>query len=256
MAKKKNKINVKFLEREDANVVFHEIYSSSNVTEFCMLDEDYKAIHPQIRCKDYLQDLFWVVRQKELKSGVVYGFNAFSFLKYPLIDRDIYRVGIRFRTEGQVFETVEDKHLHSMRSVLNQLEDILEFPTSNVFVDESEKIIVCEFDKEWVKYPYLLSLYLLLIRILSREKVEVLQKIKDIKKYLLEYPAKHSGNDAMNLKKGSFILNKIFEKEFPEQPWDFYKNLYDIHDNSGIATYSSYLNTLKQQQDAKKLIPA
>ena len=140
----KKGIKVKFLERKSEH--FIESYMGIKVTEFCMLDDDFNAIHPQVRCKDHILDLFWIVRNPNLsedkKNEIIYGFKVSNYLKYPLIDRDIYRVGIRFRTEGQVFETISEERIALIASRLKDLEDRLEFPTSNVFVDKSKQILV------------------------------------------------------------------------------------------------------------------
>lgn len=255
----KKGIKVNFLERKNEH--FIESYYANKVTEFCMLDDDFNAIHPQVRCKDYIQDLFWIVRNPNLsedkKNEIIYGFKASNYLKYPLIDKDIYRVGIRFRTEGQVFETISEERTALIASRLKDLEDRLEFPTSNVFVDESKQILVFEFNPKWVEKPYLLSFYLLFIRILFTETVENLNKITDIKEYLQKYPASKSGYDASFINKSTFLLDLMFNKEFPEQLWTSYDDVKSMHNTSGIVSYSNYLKELSAQKSKnEKALPA
>ena len=165
----------------------------------------FNAIHPQVRCKDYIQDLFWIARNPNLsedkKNEIVYGFKASNYLKYPLIDRDIYRVGIRFRTEGQVFETISEERTAMIASRLKDLEDRLEFPTSNVFVDESKQILVFEFNPNGLKNLICYHFIFYLLEILFTETVENLNKITDIKEYLQKYPASKSGYDASFINK-------------------------------------------------------
>ena len=142
-------------------------------------------------------------------------------------------------------------------SRLKDLEDRLEFPTSNVFVDESKQILVFEFNPKWVEKPYLLSFYLLFIRILFTETVENLNKITDIKEYLQKYPASKSGYDASFINKSTFLLNLMFNKEFPEQLWTFYDDVRSMHNTSGIVSYSNYLKELStQKKKNEKALPA
>ena len=247
-----------FLEREEKNVKFYEIYGSSNVAEMCMLDDKYKAIHPQVRCKDFIQDLFWLVRQpeitKELKESFTHGFQTGAFIKYPLVNRDIYRVGIRFRTEGQSFRTFTEEHREASQLVLNHLEKMFEFPLSNVLLSKSKQEMVFEFSPKWTEEPYLVSLYLLIIRLISLDDTEVLKSVTDIKEYLLKYPERKSGNDASFIKRSDYILNKLFNKEHPKQGWDFYTSFSGVHHSSGIVSFSSYLKQieLKKENDAAK----
>lgn len=260
---KKSKENeVQFLEREEKDVKFYEIYGSSNVAEMCMLDEKYKAIHPFVRCKDFIQDLFWLVRQPiitdKLKEVTTHGFKTGSFIQYPLINRDIYRVGIRFRTEGQSFRTFTEEHGTQVAAVLNHLEKIFEFPLSNVFLNKTEEIAVFEFSPKWTEEPYLLSLYLLLIRLILLDDTDVLTNVTDGKDYLLKYPERKSGYDAGLIRRGDYIINKLFNKEQPKQGWDFYSTFQSIHHNSGIVSFSNYLKQIelkKSNAAAKEAIP-
>lgn len=262
MRKKTKENEVIFLEREEKDVQFYEIYGSSNVAEMCMLNDKYKAIHPQVRCKDFIQDLFWLVRQpeitKELKENFTHGFQTGAYISYPLINRDIYRVGIRFRTEGQTFRTFTEEHREASHSVLNHLEKMFEFPLSNVFLSKTKKEMVFEFSPKWTKEPYLVSLYLLLIRLISLDDTEVLKSVTDVKEYLTKYPERKSGNDAGFIKRSEFILDKLFNKEQPKQGWDFYTSFNGVHHSSGIVSFSSYLKQIelkKKNDEAKEAVP-
>lgn len=258
-----NEIEVKFKERENRDF-FNEAYSSSNVAEYCLLDEKYEAIHPQVRCKDYFQDLFWLdnqifdnkeEREKAINSKEdVYGFVPINYLtEYSLKNKDVYRVGIRFRTKGQDFRQFELTRQELAQSLMGQIETSLEFPTSNIFIDKSKEIMVFEFSNNWVQKPYLLSFYLLLSRMLSTIPEEELSKIEDFVNYLLEYSKKNSNTSASILKNSAFLLNKMFiEKELPEQTWESYKSMNSLHDASGVASYSMLLKRTEELSKSQK----
>lgn len=256
------KIKVNFLERKPSDR-FIESYSAYNpVTEYCLLDDDYNAIHPQVRCKDYLQDLFWLFRNtttpKEEKREVIYGFTAANYTKYPLVNKDFYKVGIRFRKRANdEFEIITNELVEFVRTHLNRLEDAFGFPKSTVFLDKSELILVFEFSSKWTDKPYLLSFYLLLIRALFRDNN--LTDTKDMLKYILDYPKKHAGETAGFLNKSQYLIEKMFNKDFPDQTWDEYDNVKKIHDTSGVVSYSQYLEQIekiKTRDVAKVAIPA
>lgn len=256
---------IKFLEREEEGVKLSEVYPNNHVTEYCFLDENDIAIHPQVRCKDYIQDLFWVSKLidcskstsdknihrlvQSLEDEDIYGFNPYKYcIKYPFINRDSYKVGIRFRTEGQNFRQYTIQYAGFAQSLLKFIETSFEFPYSKVSLSTSKEILIFEFSSSWTKTPYLLSLYLLLIRLLSKSSEEEMKSIKDFKKWLLEYPGKNSGNDAQNLHGAEFLLNTIFKENiFPEQKWEDYKSLRSIHNNSGISSFSKFLKILENQ---------
>lgn len=260
-----------FLEREEAKVYFTESYGAKNVSEYCFLDDNNKPLHPQIRCKDYAQDLFWVTRLirttsdenelQRLKTNQVYGFRPYDYCKdYPFIDRDLYRVGIRFRTEGQNFRQYDNTHVELAQQLISRIETGFEFPISKVSLSNSGEVLIFEFSSRWTKFPYLVSLYLLLIRVLSKATVEEMKVIDDFEDYLLKYPTKQSGNEASNLAGAEYLLQKLFkERAFPDQKWEDYKSMMDIHNNSGISSFSKFLKKAEElkanSQKEEKSIP-
>ena len=257
-----------FLEREEAKVHFTESYGSNNVSEYCFLDENNKALHPQVRCKDYIQDLFWTSKLiqsnsddnelQKLKTNQVYGFKPFLYCEtYPFIDRDLYRVGIRFRTEGQNFRQYDNTHVELAQQLISRIETGFEFPISKVSLSSSGEILIFEFSSKWTTTPYLLSLYLLLIRVLNKASIEEMKAIDSFEDYLLTYPNKNSGNDASNLAGALYLLEKLFKQRvFPEQKWEDYKTINDIHNNSGISSFSKFLKKAEELKATdKKSIP-
>ena len=255
---------VKFLEREEAKVSFIEAYSAFNVSEYCFLDENNKPLHPQVRCKDYIQDLFWMSKLidsnsdnnkiEEFKNTIIYGFKPYNYcILYPFINRDFYRVGIRFRTEGQNFRQYDNKHVELAQQIIIQIETSFEFPTSKVSLSKSKEILIFEFSSKWTTMPYLVSLYLLLIRVLSKASIEDMESIEDFKQYLLDYPKSKSGNEAQNLAGGSFLLKKLFKENiFPEQKWEDYKTINEIHNDSGVSSFSKFLKAFENQKKSQK----
>ena len=243
-------VNVQFLERKSGTDSFIEAYQASSVTEYCLLDDEYCAIHPQVRCKDYLQDLFWIayteknIKEEEKKDkGRIYGFYPFSYDTSQLKNKELYKVGIRYREKnGQTIKNLDLDKCLKIKSILNDFEKSIDFPLSDVKTDLVHNILVFEFNSKWTTKPYLLSFYLLIIRILFTEE-DLNFSGKKFLKYLLDFPSKKSGNDSSILRKSEYLLKKFISKEFPEQSWNAYNNLYNIHDTSGISSYSGYLKT-------------
>lgn len=259
---------VTFLEREVAKVHFIESYGSNNVSEYCFLDEDNKPLHPQVRCKDYIQDLFWTSKLiqstsdenelQKLRTNQVCGFKPFLYCEtYPFIDRDLYRVGIRFRTEGQNFRQYDNMHVELAQQLISRIETGFEFPISKVSLSNSGEILIFEFSSRWTTTPYLLSLYLLLIRVLNKASIEEMKAIDSFEDYLLTYPSKNSGNDASNLAGALYLLEKLFkQREFPQQKWEDYKTINDIHNNSGVSSFSKFLKKAEElKATGEKSIP-
>jgi len=257
-----------FLEREEANVHFTESYGANNVSEYCFLDKENKPLHPQVRCKDYIQDLFWTTKLiqstsdenelQKLRTNQVYGFKPWLYCEsYPFIDRDFYRVGIRFRTEGQNFRQYDNTHVELAQQLISRIETGFEFPISKVSLSNSGEVLIFEFSSRWTTTPYLVSLYLLLIRILNKASIEEMKAIDNFEEYLLTYPNKNSGNDAVNLAGALYLLEKLFkEKVFPEQKWEDYKTINDIHNNSGVSSFSKFLKKTEElKATGEKSIP-
>lgn len=257
-----------FLEREVSNVKFMEIYGANNVSEYCFFDEDNNPLHPQVRCKDYIQDLFWTSKiiqstnnkdeLKILENNEIYGFKPWLYCEsYPFIDRDFYRVGIRFRTEGQNFRQYDNTHVELAQELISRIETGFEFPISKVSLSNSGEVLIFEFSSRWTTTPYLLSLYLLLIRILNKASIEEMKAIDNFEDYLLTYPNNNSGNDASNIANSLYLLEKLFkEKNFPEQNWEDYNTIRDIHNNSGISSFSKFLKKAEElKATGEKSIP-
>jgi len=256
----------KFLEREEAKVKFSEVYGSENVIEYCFLDEEYKAVHPQVRCKDFIQDLFWMSRLlkstsdekklAQLKTTVVYGFKPYDFCSnYPFVDRDYYRVGIRFRTKGQDFRIFEEQQSASAIRLINQIETGLEFPTSIVSLSKKRNIIIFEFSSKWSETPYMMSFYLLLVRLVTKLSPVELDKIENFQEYILNYPKSNSGNDARIIVDSLYLLEKIFNKEkIQEQTWEEYESISSVHNNSGISSFSKLIKKTDEMKKSQKSI--
>lgn len=252
---------IRFLERDDNKEKFYEVYNASNVAEYCMLNEELNAIHPQVRCKDYIQDLFWMSRLikkgerdlTDLKEMEIYGFNSYKYcVNYSFVDKDYYRVGIRFRTEGQNFRIFDDMFTSCVIKLLNQLETNFEFPTSEISLNETKDIMMFKFSSKWTEQPYLVSLYLLLIRVLINIDPLKIESIKSFEAYLLEYPKKNAGSDARILNDSTLLLTKFFGKEkIPKQNWEDFKDINDIHNNSGVSSFSKLIKRLEFLKSAK-----
>lgn len=243
--KKKENVSINFLEREPG-IGFVEAYSNKNVYEFCLLDDSLNGVHHQVRCKDYLQDLFWYQFTKQYPNDVqIFGFYPKSYNNFKLTDREWYNIGIRFRTEGQEFEQFSKDIVDRVQYYINEIESILEFPMSTFYLDKNKKAILSTFSYKWTKKPYLLSLYLLLFRLLTNYSKKNDLKDMNVFDFLKGLPEKETGNDMRHLKNCSIMLDLLREKKFPKQNWGDYKTINEVHSATGVSSYSIVLNRCK-----------
>lgn len=216
-----------------------EAYSSG--IKYAILDAEGNIRHKPIRCKDYIQDLYWseILNKGEIKQ---YGFKWDGNNTNPVSKQD--KVSVVLISDN---ETSLQQYKDNLQNLLNIVENTLDIPNSEVINSSScDKDIIVIYDNKWSEKPYLLSMLYLLMRIGLYYKRNN-NDIYEVVDYLINKNANLLTNDVQQLL--SINKNKKFEElfinnELQEQKWSDYDTTSNIHNNSGIMSFK-FKNTVK-----------
>ena len=219
------------IEKKEFNVAFNtrgplaEIYSRG--MEYSLLEEvqdyGYKGINTPVRCKDFFQDAIW--SEKLNKAMSIYGFSWKPEGK--LLNQEFLFMGVR--DEGK---TIGDR-AENCQSLLNKLEEILNYPLSSCKSDVTQKYIVTKFSIKWIEVPYLFSLFTLLLRSgLAFEN-------ESLKEFFEKSGSnqKITPNDKGYLNSGMSKIKALLEGIVYPQKYEDYDNTSSIHNRSGICNF-------------------
>jgi hypothetical protein len=140
-----------------------EIYQSTKI-KFAFLStpkEGNKQCHPFVLCRDFLHDAVRCMIQKN--KCQIYGF-CYEYGKNPPIDTKYMRMLV---TRQELEETFSEKMKQSLK-IINHYESIAGWKKSKLIrVDDKTKPNTWLFlgPKEWLKSPFLVSMYTFLIRL-------------------------------------------------------------------------------------------
>lgn len=160
-----------------------------------------KQCHPFVQCRDFLHDAVRVHITKG--SCSIFGFT-YRYGKNPPVDmRNMRMLVTKFNMKDTERKTFEKKMLCA-REVINHYETIAGWPKTKLkYVGDEKRANVWLFvgTGKWMKSPFLVSMYTLLIRL--GDKYKTLNKFKDTKDLVskLQTVSKQcSDNDAGYLK--------------------------------------------------------
>jgi hypothetical protein len=217
----------------------NEAYSTG--LQYAILDNNGDIRHKPIRCKDYIQDVYW---SEILKKGAItqYGFKWDGNNTNPVSKQDKVSV-VLISDNGVSLQQYKD----NLQNLLNIIENTLDIPNSEVINSSScDKDIIVTYDNKWSEKPYLLSMLYLLMRVGLYYKRNN-NDIYEVVDYLTNKNTNLLSNDIQQLL--SINKNKKFEElfinnELPKQKWSDYKDTSSIHNNSGIMSFK-FKNTVE-----------
>lgn len=211
----------------------NEIYSSG--LKMCLMLNG-RNIHTPIYCKDFISDIFWMNHCR--KAGVEFQTSIYNFTYSRKVDL------FKFK-EFQLFLYLPSSDLHpfgeNLQNFLNEAEVRINIPYSTVVpaVADNSNGLIITFDKAWTELPYLLSLFLIFVR------VGLKYNNSDFIEYLEGYSesfcvSNANINDVGYLKKSMHVIKRIFlnQEVFNESYLD-YKNISSCHNHSGIVALAN-----------------
>lgn len=215
---------VKFLPRKSVA----EIYSTG--MEYCFTDENGQGIVPPVRCKDFFQDMFWAEHTNQTVS--IYGFKWEPQGK--LLNEETLYLAVR---NNDVSDKEIGKYASNVQRLLNDIEKANNVELSTVYSTNDNTVISVAFNKWWVSRPYLLSAITLLIR-------SGIDYTDDTPKEFLERCSKTGSNligkhDSRYITSAMKNLTPLINGEVFDQSWNTYKTTSDIHNRSGVVSFSN-----------------
>jgi len=211
------------------NYSLNEAYSEG--LQYAILDNEGNIRHKPIRCKDYIQDIYW---SEILKTGEIeqYGFIWDGSNNNPV--SKLYYVNVLLIAQNN--DDLND-YIVSLKHNINLFEECLKFKFTEIFKTSNEsKDIIIRYSNEWSEKPYLLSLYYLLLRLCL--KIDTKNNIEELISFIETNLDNFDSSTIYSLK--SIIkenkLRLIFiNKEKYEQKWEEYNHSYDVHNYSGVV---------------------
>ncbi len=219
------------------DITFKESLAEANSSglRYALLDKEGNIRHTLIRCKDYIQDVYWSEITKHKSEFNIYGFVWNGLNDNPISKQET----VSMLLVPDSFNNDLSPYCKNLNNFLNIIEETLDIPPSKVEISESDnKDLIVTYDNNWSKRPYLISLLLLLMRNgLFFEG----NNIDDVLNYLndkTEYKNKWLSNDLQQVK-GLIATDKLktlfVDKMLPEIKWKNY-SLRTIHNSSGILS--------------------
>lgn len=213
---------------------WHLVEAYSRGLQFALLDEKGNIRNKPIRCKDYIQDVYWseLTGQGEVEQ---YGFKWNGKNKNPISKQEKVKVAVMSDNDERLSET-----MNNLKNFLNAIETHLDIPYTDVEAAEgSDKDIIVTYDNKWAQIPCLISLYFLLLRVGRFYTGEL--NIEPIVKWL-EGVCKGSGiangdqSMLMGIGKSGKLTRLLIKKDFPNQKWEDYTSVSMVHSYSGIVS--------------------
>lgn len=204
-----------------------EIYSSG--MEYCLIDNKLNGMHPYIFCKDFISDVIW--SEITLKPVRIYGFE-WEPGKLNLLKKR-HNIAIRNKDNN-----IQGNAANLLRFI-NDVEELMGIPKSKVSIDNKISIII-NFSSEWTKIPCHLSMFLLLLRV-GIFYTEDYKSVKDFINIdnLKNIKGLNTTNDYIYIKSANTLINDIFYNSIKiSQKYEDYDSVSEIHNNSGIVSYS------------------
>ena len=221
-----------------------------------------RQCHPWAKCRDFLPD---AVRATIInKTFSIYGFN-FDPIKNPILDLDIMRMLV-YKSDLKSIDKIEfeDKMFFGI-SLLNHYEKIMEISPSILYRTKEDynnkPVYLFVGNGEWMRSPFLISLYTFLIRLGDKKIVfENNQELMDKYKTLIKQheSGKIYDNDIGYLKSMWNILHVILENReilihSNTTPDPIFKNLSInnsvFHNRTGIKSLSEATTPIQERND-------
>ena len=217
-----------------------EIYSTG--LEYCFLGEKWEQCCAWVHCKDFLQDALTAFYNK--KNIECFGFTYGTDNPKPYLER--IRLALANQSDKKFAEKIPNvlDFLHQVETDLHLIRTSTHVVANPLKRYSSGRICIFEGSSRWMVSPPMLSLYSLLLRAGFCHKKE--QSYKDTIKQIVEGEIKpYQKEDASQLKGAQSGIDRIMQygyaKIFYNDPKKNYpdKNIYDMHDRSGICAFSS-----------------
>lgn len=228
---------LKITENKDANVGLAEIGHGNRQVEMAFVDEETgHNISPIVKCKDFFQDIFWS-RAKKSSSGI-YGFNWSHDKHDNAFSKNWLIIFARIRTvKENSLEGLDTDKCKNLQKFLNSFCKVLKIPVCKAALDEDKNYVTVKFHKQWTEIPYMLSAFLLYVRLgLSYDGEE------DIIEYVTKGSKKFiSTNDPLYVKSATQKIKDMLEGKIDKrQKYENYLDISNVHNSSGIVNYSGY----------------
>ncbi len=265
-------IKIKYL--KTANILI-EIYQSVDI-KFAFISSKsngYKQCNDLTKCRDFLPD---IIKAHLNKNSVSIWGMEYKYGKYPKIDTTTTRLAVYDDTVHK-YPNKFQKDLEFSISLINQFEKSMglnSLSTVEKALNTDKQLWVFTGPNFWMKAPYLISLYTMLIRLGAKRKYLIEhgydttiindESVVNMFKWLILNYKPQKDNDIEYLNK---ITNKLFiivsntkRLFFSRRVW--YNKYRDVnittknfHNNTGIVSLCSY-TTLdeKLNEQVKKLV--
>lgn len=210
-----------------------EIYNGGIKMVLC---HNGRNIHTPVTCKDFISDIFWLNRKRKegdaRKSISIYQFSYWNRL--DLLALNEYEVYM-FLTNNPI---ILDNAAY-IQSFLNEVEVKLNIPYSTVVsqtIKEKQGVLVT-FDKKWTERPYLISLFLLLLRIAP------LYRNEDMYDFLEDVINRNRSVHHLNCMDGEYLRDalpfiKMLCEEQIECNQEWSDELKMHHDYGGVVSFA------------------
>lgn len=197
-----------------------------------------RTIHPIIFCKDFISDIFWLNHQRKAgrKIGGITIYKFRYFRKLDLLSMPSYQLYVQDYGQSGRGE--------ALQNFLNEAEIRANFPYSTVQpLSETEYLVT--FDKAWAEYPYLLSLFLLFVRVgTSYDNSDFFDYLDEFSKKVITAYANSS--DPAMIRAVKPIINGLFKnQELYEDSWLTYDDVMYHHNYKGVVNFTSALQNKK-----------
>lgn len=211
-----------------------EIYN--NGVKMALVYEN-KTIHALVTCKDFISDIFWLEHQKLInpknRSISIYDFRYSRKIK--LLEQNTHELYLT---------NYPDDVGENLQNFLNEIEVMLNIPYSVVKPANNGYLI--QFDKAWRLYPYMLSLFLLFVRIGGVYNNEALFDFIDSyidKKVCIN---KSNCHDAYYLKSiRPLLVRMLINQEHFVDDWSTYYDVHSHHEQKRVVSFVK-ANEIKQ----------
>ncbi len=238
-----NEIEIEWFKDESGSL--NEIYQQTQM-QFAFISSPKngnKQCHTFVLCRDYLHDVLKCSWLK--KTCTIYGFT-FDYYKNPLVDLERTRMLVTMKNLSDKDVEIFNKKMLTALSLLNHYEKMARWSRSRLYKVSSHEKNVWMFvgTAMWMRSPFLISLYSLLIRL--GDKYEYLDGFKgneDLKERL-----KNIGADTSNdMDNDSNYLHHLWDKI--DKVIEYRKTLFFTHgkldkrfDSPAVQTISIFHN--------------
>ena len=203
---------------------------SNHKFEFMLVNFDMKVVHSPFECKDYLQDIFWCETRKRTSS--VYGLSW----KPGMFDISTPHFYLALSGGSETL----DSRIEPLVKFINAFEEKLEIePTVGYETENSKKLIVLKFSRDWTINGPMLSAYTTLIRAGGAyEDGDVLQYLIDLYQNKLKHPD-YVSVERKRLSRNLPKLAALLQGKRPEHKWEDTDTIGMAHD-TGITEFDDF----------------